>query len=143
MKSFAKLIGKLPFAGKLAIRPTIFSFYQSVTERERRRNYLWLLLLFVSFVLLHGVQAKMGIEALGFDSPIWAKMVSALYAAANICVIVTQIYLGFRVTRFVFTAPYPRMRRKGNDYSAKQANTMLVVTLGGQVIFLILYCWYY
>jgi hypothetical protein len=139
MESFAKLIGKLPFAGKIAIRLIIFSFYQSMTAQKRRWNYLWLMLLLVFFVLFHGVQAQMGIEALSFDAPYVVKVVSALYAVANVCVVLTQMYLGFRATHFLFCAPYPRMQRRDRGYSAANTAIMFAITLGGQTIFCFLY----
>jgi uncharacterized membrane protein YhaH (DUF805 family) len=141
MKSFAKLVGKLPLIGKLLIRPYVFNLYQSMTSRERRRNYIHLMVLLVLFILFHGVLAKMGIRALSFDSPMWVKVISVLYAIANICVILSQIYLGFRATHFFLKAP---LRAGKNDcgYSDAETVVMIIVTLGGQIVFFSLYLWY-
>ena len=142
MKRFAKLIGRLPFAGKMTIRPFIFTLYHSTTMEERKRSYLRFVVLIIFFVLLHGVQAEMGIRALSFNSPLWAKAISGLYAIANISVVLTQIYLGFKATRFRFCAPLPRAKRKDDGYSSADALIMMAVTLGGQILFLFFYNWY-
>jgi hypothetical protein len=142
MKSFAKLIDKLPFAGKLTIHPVIFGLYQSTTKEERRSSYLQILGLLILFILFHVLQVNMGIKALEFNAPVWVKVVSALYAIANTCIVLTQIYLVFRTTRFYFCAPLPRMMREYAGYSDVQAVTMIAVTLGGQIIFLSLYYWF-
>lgn len=142
MKGFAKLIGRLPFAGKMSIKSLVFGLYQSTTREERQWSYAKLAGLLVLFILLHGVQMKMGIRALEFDSPIWAKVVSAIYAIANFCVVLTQIHLGYRTTRFFFRGLYPRVKRSYTEHSGTEVAIMLVVTLGGQIIFLSQYLWY-
>lgn len=142
MKKFTKFIGKFPFSGKISIRSLVFSLYQSTTVVERRKSYLRLVALLVLFVLVHGVQAGMGVQVLGFDSPIWAKAISGLYALINICVVLAQVHLGFRTTQFFFKGLFPRRRRSYVEYSGAEANVMCTVTLGGQIIFLLLYLLY-
>ncbi|MEK7514468.1 MAG: hypothetical protein AAB587_01455 [Patescibacteria group bacterium] len=142
MKSFAKLVGMLPFIGKMLIRPYVFNLYQSTRGEERRWSYVYLMVLLVLLTLFHGVLAKMGIRALSFDSPIWVKAISALYTITNICVILSQIYLGFRATCFFLRARENRAWRNDTGYSAAEAVTMIAVTLAGQIIFFSLYLWY-
>ena len=142
MKWFTKFVGRLPFAGKMSIRPLVFGLYHSTTAVERRKSYLYILTLLVFFVLLHAVQARMGIQALGFNSPIWAKAISGLYALANVFVVLTQLHLGFRTTRFFFGGLYPRSKRSYVDYSGAEVEIMLAVTIGGQIVFLSLYSIY-
>lgn len=139
MKSFAKFISRLPFTGKISIKQLVFGLYQATTPEERRRSYLKLAALLVLFILPHAVQMKMGISALGFNSPIWAKGVSALYALANSCVVLTQIHLGYRTTRFFFWGLYPRAKRSYAKHSGTEVAIIRAVTLGGQIIFLSLY----
>lgn len=142
MKEFARFIGMLPFAGKMTIRPLVYRFYQSTTKTERRRSYLHLVVLLVFFVLFHAVQAKMGVQALSFNAPTWVKAISGLYALANICVVLTQMYLGFRATNFLFKGLYPRTNRSHPKWTDVEVVTILAVTLGGQIVFLLLYSLY-
>lgn len=142
MKGFSKFIGKLPFAGKIWIRPLALKVYQSTTASERRQKFLYLMAILVLFVLSHAIQAMAGIYALSFDSSFWAKAISALFAVVNVCVVLTQIYLGIRVTHFCICAPYPRVKRTGNNYSTVEVVTMFAVTSSGQIIFCLFYLWY-
>jgi hypothetical protein len=142
MKWFTKLVGRLPFAGKMSIRPLVFGLYHSTTAIERRNSYLRILRLLAFFVLLHAVQTEMGIQALGFDSPIYAKAISGLYVLANVLVILTQLHLVFRTTRFFFSGLYPRSKRGYVGYSGAEMAIMLAVTIGGQIVFLSLYILY-
>jgi len=139
MKKFAQLIGRLPFAGKMAIRPLIFALYSSTKKVERRNSYLLLMSLLIMYILLHGVQMKMGIRALEFESPTWAKVISALYAITNFCVVLTQIQLCYRATRFFMRGLYPRVKRSYVENSRLEIAIMLAVTLGGQIIFLYIF----
>lgn len=142
MKSLAKLIGKLPFAGKMSVRRKISALYQSTTAGARRQNYLYFMVFLAIFVLLHAVQACMGIETMSFDAPLWVRGIGAFYATVNICVSLTQVYLGFRATRFCLCAPYPRTVKKDDGFTDAQATAMVAVTLGGQILFLLLYLRY-
>lgn len=140
MKWFTKFVGRLPLSGKMPIRLLVFGLYHSTTAVERRKSYLYILTILVFFVLLHVVQAIMGIQVLGFNSPIWAKAISGLYALVNVFVVLTQLHLGFRTTRFFFRGLYPRSKRSYIDYSG--AEVAMAVTLVGQIVFLSLYSIY-
>jgi len=142
VKSFVKLIGRLPFAGKIPIRPFVFGLYQSTTTAKRRRSYLWLMALLVLLVVAYGAGARMGVRALSFDSPTWAKAISVAYVVVNACIILTQIYLGFRATRFCLRASYPRVKRSNTGYSYAEIAVMFVVTSTGQFMFFLLYFLY-
>jgi hypothetical protein len=142
VRKFAKFIGELPFVGKMTIRPFVYSFYQSKTETERQRSYLHLMILLVFFVLFHAVLGWMGLQMFGFVAPIWVRVAGGLYALANICVVLTQIYLGFRVTKFLFDGLYPRTNRVRPEWNSAEALTMVSVTIGGQIVFFLLYSLY-
>jgi hypothetical protein len=142
MKKFAKFVGKFPFAGKMSIRPLIFNLYQTTSETERRHTFLCLMGLLVVFIFFHALQARMGIQALKFESPNWAKLIFALYAIINISVVITQIYLCYRAIRFYVLAVFPQRKRGYNDYPAKESIKMVIVTLSGQFIFLSFYFLY-
>ncbi len=142
MRSFTRFVDKLPFAGKMSIKPLVFSLYQSTTRFERKKKYRNLSIFLFLFALLHVVQLNMGIQALHFTSPVWAKVVSFLYAAANFAVVVTQFHLLYRVTRFYFKGSYPRGKVSYCEHTGTEMLTMLAVTLIGQIIFLSQYNWY-
>ncbi len=142
MKGFAKFIAKLPLMGKLTIRPLVFGVYQSTNTTERANRYLWFMVVLVLYLLLHAVQAIIGINALGFNSPVWVKVICALYAFINACVVLAQFYLGYRVTRFNLGNTYPRTERSYDDHSDTEVLIMKIVTIGGQTVFLSLFFWY-
>jgi hypothetical protein len=142
MKSFSKFVGRFPFSGKVSIRMLAFGLYHSTSTTARRWNYFFLMALLILFVVLHGVQMKMGIEALYFESPVWAKVISATYAFANFSVALTQAYLIWRVTRFFLRGLYPRMKRRCIEYSGNEVAVMFAVTIAGQIIFVSQYIHY-
>ena len=135
MKILAKLIGTLPLAGKMVIRPLVFHLYQSPSTEQRSQNYARLILLLVLLAILHLVQMSLGIEAVLCTSPMWAKVVSVLYAIANFCVALTQVQLSFRATGFYRKGSYPQKKRGYKKYSTQQELHMIIVTIGGQIVF--------
>ena len=142
MKRFAKLIGMFPFCGKLTIRPFVFGIYQSTTGGGRWKNYAALMVVLLLFILLHGLQAKMGVEALNFSAPIWVRGVAGLYALINACVVLTQIHLVFRATYFSLAKPLAKEKRVYYCHSEAEKLKMIVITLGGQIVFLLIYILY-
>ncbi|KKR35404.1 MAG: hypothetical protein UT67_C0002G0028 [Candidatus Magasanikbacteria bacterium GW2011_GWA2_40_10] len=145
MNSFTRFVGKLPLSGKMLIRPALFGLYQSTTLSERRLKYWSLIIFFSFFVFVHGLQAALGVEALGFESPVWTKTIFGLYALVNISVVLAQISLGLRATQFFFkkgNGSFSPKRKRYINYSKSEVKTMLVVTLGGQIIFILFYTWY-
>lgn len=144
MNGLVRLINGFPFAGKPAIRRLIFDMYQSTTAVERRRRYLQTMGWLIVFALLHAGQATMGIYALGFNAPIWVKIIDVLYVAANVGVVIAQIQLCFRATRFFFRFRdlFSKTNRNYTDYSDAAAGMMVALTLVGQAIFLFPWFWY-
>ncbi len=142
MKKVANLVSRLPFVGKLCIGQLIFALYFSMDKFERRKKYLMLMILLMTFILGHAVQLNMGIQAMSFRSPVWAKVISFLYAAANFGVVLTQIYLTFRSTVFFFKERYPKRRRSYKECSYGEIFTMLIVTSLGQAVFFMQYSYF-
>ena len=62
MKSFSIFMGKLPFAGKHAIRSCFSLLLKSRTFSERFRNYLVLLAVFALMFWGHGSQVHLGMK---------------------------------------------------------------------------------
>lgn len=112
------------------------------TKKERRWNYLCSLSLLIFFILIHALQAQMGIEALSFHSPLWVKIIVAVYALVNISVLITQAYLALRITRSLFTSPCARKKRTAPLWTIGEVLTTVVVTFGGQMIFRCYYLYY-
>ncbi len=137
------MVGKLPFSGKMSIAPSIFKFYNSTNSTDRKKAYSTLALLLIAFVFFHGIQAQMGIKGLSYQAPLIVKVLFGLYATVNICVTVTQFYLLARSTYFLLTSKtYPRAERKWKEHTDKAKIWMLIVTLGGQAVFLTCYMCY-
>jgi len=143
MKSFFRFIGMLPFIGKIGIKLLVYHFYQSMTASERKQSYLHLIVFLAYSILLHATQAMVGIQALSFNSPLWVKVISGLYAIINICVILTQAYLGLRITNFWRRGMCPRTNKAMPEWTISEVATMLAVTFGGQIFFITLYLWYF
>lgn len=143
MKRFTKIIGKLPLSGKVAIRQLVFGIVQSTTWEVRKRYYIGFMILLTISIPVHGMQLLLGLIALGFNSPIWARIVSVLYALVNLCVILTQAYLGYRMIRFVSRQLYSQVKRNYIDYSFDKSLTMTAITLGCQLIFLLQFFLYH
>jgi hypothetical protein len=144
MKSFTRFVGRLPFSGKLLIRQFVFGLYRSTTKTERRRKYLSLVILLSIYVPVHVLQAVLGIQALDFNAPIWVKVFMSLYALINISVVLVQISLGFRATKFCFRGLYSQTKKKYNHVlSTSERRTIQLVTGGGQITFVVLYALYY
>ena len=136
MKKFVKFVGRFPFAGKLTIRPLVFGLYQSDTREERRWRFGLCCVFLGLFIYFHMAQAWLGIRVLQHDAPTWAWIVSALYAAINLSVVIAQAHLAYRSTRFFLTGAYPRMHRAYARYSPVEALGMFIVTLSGQMFFM-------
>ncbi|HEY1041378.1 MAG TPA: hypothetical protein VGE63_01495 [Candidatus Paceibacterota bacterium] len=143
MKNFTKMIGKLPFVGKAVIGLLIFRFYNSADCMDRRNRFIPLAFLLIAFVFLHGLQAQLGIKGLGFSAPMAVKILFGLYTLINICVLVAHLYLLVRCTIFFLKKNmYPKVERTRKKSSDKQETLMLMVTVGGQAIFLSCYLTY-
>jgi len=106
-------------------------------------RYIFFVGLVILLTLGHGNQAIMGIEATCFTSPTWAKLISITYAAINICVIVLHIYLAYRATKCIKRGRYSETPRKCPSYSWSEILTATAVTLGGQLVFIGQYLWYF
>jgi len=135
MRGFVYFINGIPFCGKLPIRYLLLMCFQSETEILRRHNGLALLFVLATFIFGHTLQAVLGIEALGFKSPVWAKIIFGLFTTANLCVAVAQIYLAFRVKHFFFDRPFLQTRKTLSTYSFGESVKMLVITFFCHMIF--------
>ena len=142
MKTFVRLVSALPFSGKIGISPSYYKFLGSRTKSDQISNYYLLLLLLVVMVLCHGVQAQMGFEALSFNSPVWAKVISMIYAAVNILVVVVQAYLIYQTTVHLFKGRLCKTERPIHGFTSSEVLTAFLVTLGGQIAFLVPYIIY-
>lgn len=101
----------------------------------RRFSYLGVVVLLSYFVYAHTSQAWDGLQVLGFNAPIWAKAIGGLYALVNASVVVAQVSLLIRATRFFWKAPFPRTTRKSPLYTLSEFLLVSAVTIGGQAVF--------
>lgn len=135
MRTYFSVISRLPLAGKLAIRPV----YLSTNPKRRYTNYAVLINTLLLYSVGHLYQAVIGATFLWFDAPLWVKALGVAYAVINGSVVLFHIYLGARVTRFLFKKRYPKTERAPKSFSASEALWMVGVTLGGQLAVLVAY----
>lgn len=139
MKKFARTISYLPLAGKIWIAPVVFGLYGATTNSRRTAWFCLALILLVLFIFAHGKQAQIGFEALHLDAPTWVRIIFGLFAVANACVTLTQIYILYRITVFLFTASLPRTKRSRPGFSLIEKLRMIGVTSVGMALFFVLY----
>jgi hypothetical protein len=142
LRTFSKFMGRLPFSGRALIRPGVNAVRQSQTRCTRAICYIALMVLLVILVVAHGYQAWMGVSALGFLAPIWAKCVFALYGLVNSAVTLTQVHIICRTTRYVVATPLKAQARRLSEFTITEEVTMFLVTLGGQAAFAVPYLMY-
>ncbi len=134
MKKIAIFIGKLPFVGKLVIRPVIFGLYQSQTFYKRLIYYCLLVVILLYFVFVHGSQMISAIKYFNLNSSFILKGVCCVFAVVNFCVTLTQLYLIYRSTCFFIKGKYLKKIHHYRDYSFLEKVIMFVTTLSGQII---------
>ncbi len=143
VRRFTGWVGKWPLAGKVVIKPLVFNVYCSRSEGERRENFCFCVVVLGFLILAHGYQAWLGYNALNFDAPIWAKVISAGYLAINASVVVAQIDVLYRVIKYFTKGVYLRGRKSYREYTAEEKRWMMGITLGGQIIFICQYGWFF
>jgi hypothetical protein len=126
----------------MVIRPGVDAVRQSATRRDRLTSYAILMLTLILFVIAHGYQAWMGISAMEFLAPVWAKVIYAVYAIVNSAVTLTQAHIICRTTRFVLFTPLKASFQRLAEFSPREQTLMLFVTLGGQASFITIYLVY-
>lgn len=117
--------------------------YQSRSFSERLKCYLILMGVFLFLSLGHGIQLIAGLHLTFTEGvPIWVVMLGVLYAGINFSVILTHIYLGCRVTKFLFSKEYSSFSASNLSDNSKSDRNTIIITLVGQIIFLAIYFWY-
>lgn len=141
MRKFVQFVSKFPFAGKAAIRPAFREFISS-KARERHKAIAWLSTLLSALILGHGYQARMGFSAIGrlMQAPMRFKAfwhaVFISYTAVNIAVTVAQVYLLMYALYIYVSARRTALIGPRDDFTNREVLAMLLVTLGGQFLFL-------
>jgi hypothetical protein len=143
MKKFAKFISSLPFSGKIALGKLVFAVYFARTFSERKRAFIKVLVILILFLLGHTQQALMGFEGIHSHAPIWIMPIFFLYFLTNTGVVITQIYVTYRVTKFYLGNNYPKENKNIlKKISEKSAKRMSIFTWLGQIIFIVPYIIY-
>lgn len=138
LKQFTQTVSKLPFAGKLAIRPAFRTFLRA---RRGRRGwaFAWVSKLLGLMVVGHGFQAWKGLLAMRMAFVVKTKvfwhLVFAGYTAANIAVTIAQAYLLVWCCYVFVTQRRTGYAGPNTEFTGMEILVMLVVTLGGQVLF--------
>lgn len=142
MKFIAGFVAAFPFAGKIAIRNSLFSLYLSRTKKEKTARW-WTFLFVMAFLIIgHALQAEMGMKGLRFSQgPTFFRLISAVYFVANTLITITQVYTLYRGTRFYLGETLKDSSRKYDKkkYSGGEQLYMLLVTVICQVVFFVPY----
>lgn len=137
-KAFGRFVARFPFAGRLAIRPAYRNFRHS-DEGNRTSRFAWLSKILGLMVLGHGWQSRLGIIAI---KQLFLKKISAFwllvfvgYTAANVAVTIAQATLLMWATYVYFGNKRVTPGKANEPFSGGEVMLMLVVTLGGQLLF--------
>lgn len=129
-------INKLPLAGKLAIKPTLFWAYKATTRKEKFIRISLALLLLIILIFFHYIQMESGWEIYIKTQVVVLQVIGITYAVVNAAVIYTQGVLSLRVLKIVSRSPKRSpCRLHCKPYSFGYVMLCGVVTFGGQVIF--------
>lgn len=91
-------------------------------------------------IFLHGSIAWVsGTLAFKTSLPMLLRTYVAIFALINACVSLTQTYLAWRVTRFMFTTqPFAKRLRPAPAYSTRESASMVILTTSGGLFFLLI-----
>ncbi|MEZ7821229.1 MAG: hypothetical protein QMB51_02890 [Patescibacteria group bacterium] len=134
--SISKLINKLPFCGKIAIREATLNLYSS---RGEKKYFITVIILLLLMIIGHGGQAFIGLIILKYAEKFYVKIICTIYSATNISVAYTQIVILLRASMFAHKhrnqKNYKKVKYQG--YKFLYQALCIFITLGGQIIFLV------
>lgn len=145
IKRFKSFVARLPFSGKFIIGQLFMNLYtNSPTPTKRAINYLILIVLLAIYIIAHGYQAQLGLEAfLKFNSPPYVLFIFFLYSIINISVVIVQAYLAIRATMYMYKSHNYHISFKPHSFHSNSSTIIaLLVTLAGQLIFCAFYFMY-
>jgi len=139
MRSFVKIVSAFPFAGKMAIRPTIHSFIKAPLGKAKT-VWLGISAVVLKFMIWgHARQAQMGVRvfmrSLGRARVFW-QGVFVSYIVVNVAVTIVQVYLLLWVWYIYLKGKRTPLLGKHEEYTGGEVLLMLVVTMGGQFLFM-------
>lgn len=140
----SKWIGKFPFIGKFFTKG-IFSWTYSADQIHLRiRRGIYTLIFLVLFICGHLYQGKMGIDSYSINpSTIAIEIICLTYALANFVVVYTQIILFIKmIINLIRWNKLSKTKKeirghKLAEFSGAHFILCLIVTLGGQIVFLL------
>ena len=140
VKAFGRLIGRFPFAGRVAIRPA-FRKFRNAPKGERSSAFSGFSTLMLVMVGGHGWQARLGWLALkkGYLMKVHAfwQAIFIGYTAANLAVTFVQSTLLLWCMYVYFTGQHMKPGRSAEEpFTGRELMLMVVVTLGGQLLFM-------
>jgi hypothetical protein len=138
VKKFVYAVNSMPFSGKIGLGIVAHSYWNATSIKAKSRSFVVLLLLLAIFIFGHGLQASMAFQALQTSQSILLSIVFITYGLVNIAVVIAQIHLLFRALRLL-TKRLPKRARKYVEMGCGTEILCVVVTLLGQIIFLIAY----
>jgi hypothetical protein len=135
-------VNRLPFAGKLSLRPVVLAVY-TADKKTKKLKALGAFLLLSLFIVAHSSQVQLGVRGYSNHDLIPIKGFFLIYALANVLVTYTQCIIFSRLLVHLFRSKDKRSRHLSSgifqEYRPSYALTCILVTLGGQVIFGLLY----
>lgn len=144
----ALFTNKLPFSGKVAIRPTTVRFFKERRANKKWKSFIKVVVLLIFMIVCHAIQAMMGYGIAFYEDLLWARVVGALYCIVNSLVSYAQFILLIRVIKHTFR--FYRIKREKETtppgsfsdycYSPKYVFLCLVVTLLGQGAIILATC---
>ena len=139
LRAFTQLVSRLPFAGRAAIRPAYRSFIRA-KKGKKHGAMAWLSSVLGFMIWGHGYQAIRGAAAMRLAFLMKAKWFSHVvvmgYTAANVAVTIAQVYLLALSLYYYFADKRTRLLGGHEEFSGGEILLMLVVTLGGQLLFM-------
>ncbi len=139
LKRLSIFVNSLPLGGKLNIRKYLYSAYSGSPE-QRLTKSLFAIFILIVMILGHGVQVIMGLALMNKGVSLPVTLVGLSYMVVNAMVVYTQCILFIRLIIHLI-----RFRNRGysvinpKPYSFGYQLLCMVVTLGGQIVFGLVY----
>jgi|JI10StandDraft_1071094.scaffolds.fasta_scaffold00688_20 hypothetical protein len=139
LKNTTKVINKLPFAGKIVIRPVLLSYYSEIDRRAKYVKFIFVFCILLLFVIGHIYQGYLVIDFfLSYNKA--NRLFALIYAILNFSIAYSQIVLLLRSIIHLLSwrksPAYHPPNRKIKFYSNRYLIFSLVITVTIQLLFI-------
>jgi hypothetical protein len=139
MRKFINFINKFPLIGKVSIRQEAFLIYTSTSKGKRGSHLVVFYIMMLMFMCGHGYQAAFGMKSLLFNAHFFIKLGFLFYAIINFMAVLSHVDIIIRIINFTKRKTYTKIKRQYRNYAKGDFLKMAIITLCGQIIFLIFY----